>query len=85
MKFTPLQLAIAECANYNPDNCQNINIQDDLTLVRANFTTKKCALPEARCRYFEECVIPTADLQRDERKSKAYKEAAYIYRMKWLC
>lgn len=71
--MTPRQFAAAECSNFSSDNCLGIDIHDDLALAQAKFSPRQCALPDQRCRYFETVVAPLAEIQRDDRKKKAYE------------
>lgn len=62
--MTPLQLAKAECVNYDGGgNCQGIGIKDDLSLYRFRQPGRCYLAPDgkgkiAACRYFEKCVLP---------------------------
>lgn len=56
-------------------------IGDDLSSRRCD-PKPKCLLAagDQRCRYFEECVAPMADMVTDPARSKAITEAVSLYR-----
>lgn len=58
--MTPLQFAKAECANFDLDgSCKGIGIRNDGSLYSFG-KSPACLLKvaNARCTYFEECVLP---------------------------
>jgi len=79
------QMVKAECSNWTDGSCLNVVIRDDLTLGLGKFATKDggCCLPNSRCAFFEECVMPLADTTADEYKSKVYRQAAFACKMKF--
>lgn len=77
--MTPLQFAREWCANWQPGgSCLGVNIHDDLT-QRISTPRPKCICGEARCEYFEQCVIPTAKKLEIPYQAKAAQEAVYLY------
>lgn len=79
--MTPMQLVREECANRQPDgSCLGAMIGEDLSIRRAT-PWPKCLVAEARrCPYFEECVLPMADMAGDPRRAAALQEAVAGYR-----
>lgn len=79
--MTPLQFARDECANHQPDgSCLGVWINEDLSITRGD-PKPRCLLAEGkRCRYFEECVAPMADMASDPRRAADLQEAVAEYR-----
>ncbi len=79
--MTPLQFARDECANHQPDgSCLGAWINEDLSITRSA-PKPRCLLAEGkRCRYFEECVAPMADMASDPRRAAELQEAVAEYR-----
>jgi hypothetical protein len=78
--MTPLQMANAECPNWNQGACSGAIIADDLTPLPGR-PLAKCALADnKRCEYFEECVQPLADMVSEPTKSKSYLAAVAGYK-----
>ncbi len=58
--MTPLQFAREFCANFQSDgSCLGAWIADNGS-IQLSRPQSRCVLP-ARCRYFEECVVPNAE------------------------
>ena len=80
--MTPLQIANAECPNWNQGACAGARIADDLSPLPGR-PLDKCALAnDQRCDYFEECVMPMAEMVSDPAKSKSYMDAVAGYKLK---
>ena len=78
--MTTLQMANAECPNWNQGDCAVARIADDLTPLPGR-PLDKCALADdKRCEYFEECILPMAAMVSDPAKSKAYLDAVADYK-----
>ena len=79
--MTPLQFAVAECANHQPDgSCAGVMINRDLSMSRAS-PLLRCLLAEGkRCQYFEQCVAPMADWVTDPRRAASLQSAVAEYR-----
>jgi hypothetical protein len=79
--MTPIQLAKAECANFDNGRCLGIGIRDNGSLY--GFEAKgPCVLKVlgVRCPYFEECVLPMASRVEPPTRRTDYMEAAAFYR-----
>ena len=79
----PLQLARVECANFQSDgSCLGVVISDKVELVSCS-PKPKCVLNncgnEARCRYFETCVLPLTDMIREPNSAKDFQSARAKY------
>ena len=79
--MTPLQFAVAECANHQPDgSCAGVMINRDLSMSRAS-PKPRCLLVEGkRCDYFEQCVAPMAGWVTDPRRAASLQAAVTEYR-----
>lgn len=79
--MTPLQFAIAECANHQPDgSCAGVMINRDLTMSRAS-PKPRCLLADGkRCQYFDQCVAPMAGWVTDPRRAAGLQAAVAEYR-----
>jgi len=78
--MTPLQMANAECPNWNQGACSGARIADDLTPLPGR-PLDKCALADNnRCEYFESCVLPMAAYVSNPAKSKAYLDVVAAYK-----
>jgi len=79
--MTPLQMANAECPNWNQGTCAGTRIADDLSPLPGR-PLHKCALADGRrCEYFEECVLPMAAMTSGPDRSKSFMAAADSYRI----
>ena len=79
--MTPLQMANAECPNWNQGACAGARIADNLSPLPGR-PLDKCALAnEKRCDYFEECVLPMAAMASGPDRSKSFMAAANSYRI----
>jgi len=79
--MTSLQMANAECPNWNQGACSGARIADDL-LPLPGRPLEKCALADGkRCEYFEACVLPMAAMASDPARSKSFMDAADFYRI----
>ena len=86
--MTPQQLSASECCNNRSGVCTGAFFKDiqrgsgaRLEIVMATDRAgKPCCVATERCRFFEECVLPMANLQTQERKSREYLEAAQSYK-----
>ncbi len=73
----------AECANHLPDgSC--IGAKFDDTLRHRGFTPRsKClVVADKRCQYFEDCVMPLADIAEDPQHATDWRSAVAEYRRK---
>jgi hypothetical protein len=79
--MTPLQLAKAECANYQLDSvCLGAHIADG-GATRCQ-PQPRCALSAGeRCPYFEQYVAPLAEIVTEPHRAKAIQAAVHAYRM----
>lgn len=79
--MTPLQLAQAECANYqHTGGCLGVHIGDAGRITHCD-PKPRCALSDGeRCRYLEDCVAPMADMVKEPRRSVAIQQAVRSYR-----
>lgn len=79
--MTTLQIAHAECANWDGKKCCGFQITNDLRTV-AGKPLPRCVLgtPGIRCTYFEECVAPMVKHMEPPSRKAAFEEALYHYR-----
>jgi hypothetical protein len=79
---TPLQLANAECANYEHNGaCLGVHLGDKGQITHCR-PKPRCVLSAGeRCAYFEDCVAPMADMVKEPRRAKAIQEAVFSYHM----
>ena len=80
--MTPLQLARAECANYEPNGaCLGVMLGSRGHITHCT-PQPRCVLSAgARCTYFEECVAPMQRMVTEPRRAKAIQEAVGLYRL----
>lgn len=78
--MTPLQLAHAECANWNNGACDGMRFDDNLAPLPGKALPKCLLASGQRCDYFEECVLPMAAMVSDPARAKAYLAAAADYK-----
>ena len=78
--MTPLQMAVAECANYDNGACDSMRFDEKLKPLPGKALDRCLLTADKRCDYFEECVMPMAAMVSDPAKSKSYMSAAENYR-----
>ena len=79
--MTPLQFAREECANHQPDgSCLGVWINEDLSITRGDPKPRCLLAGGKRCRYFEECVAPMADMASDPRRAAEFQSSVAEYR-----
>ena len=79
--MTPLQMANAECPNWNKGACDGMRIADDLTPLPGKALDKCLLATGKRCDYFEECVLPMAAMATEPIKARSLTDAADTYRI----
>jgi len=76
-------MARQECANHIDHECAGVDIKTDGSQVRFKPEGEPCTVHKERCRYFEEAVLPLADMATDPRTAKAFQDARFKYKMKY--
>jgi hypothetical protein len=79
--MSPLQLAVAECANYLPDgSCLGATLANDGTIPHGAPKPRCMLATEEPCKYFEQCVLAGIPTIGNERKADEWQEAGDIYK-----
>ena len=77
--MNPMQFVREECANHRDGRCVGARINADLSITRCA-PRERCRIADGeRCRYFEECVAPMADMVSDKKRAFALREAVMQY------
>ena len=77
--MTPMQFVREECANHRDGRCVGAMINEDLSVTRCA-PRERCRIADGeRCRYFEECIAPMADMASDRKRAFALREAVMQY------
>jgi len=79
--MTPLQFVKAECANHQSDgSCLGATFDEQLRPTGCK-PKPHCLIAEGkRCPYFEECVMPMAEIVTDAKRAAELHEAVVEYR-----
>lgn len=79
--MTPLQFVKSECANYQADgSCLGTTFDEQLQPTGCR-PKPRCLIAEGqRCPYFEECVLPMAEIVTDTKRAADLHEAVLEYR-----
>ena len=78
--MNPMQFVRDECANHRDGRCVGAMINEDLSVTRCA-PRERCRIADGeRCRYFEECVAPMADMASDPRRAVGLQAAVAEYR-----